>query len=83
MLYVMTSCTGYWSVDAKAETAMGGSWKKGPGQELFDALKAKLGKVPILAEDLGVITSDVVELRCVLVMMMVVVFVCVCVWGGA
>ncbi|KAJ9509665.1 hypothetical protein QJQ45_011343 [Haematococcus lacustris] len=54
---------GYWSVDAKAETAMGGCWKKGPGLELFTAMKAKLGKVPILAEDLGVITTDVVQLR--------------------
>lgn len=35
-----------------------------PGlQDLFKAVKAKLGKVPILAEDLGVITSDVVALR--------------------
>lgn len=37
--------TGYWSVDAKAETAMGGCWKKGPGLELFTAMKQKLGKV--------------------------------------
>ncbi len=56
-------CTGYWAVDAEAETAMGGAWKKGPGVELFQAMKAKLGRVPILAEDLGVITSDVVQLR--------------------
>ncbi|KAF5835101.1 glycoside hydrolase superfamily [Dunaliella salina] len=55
--------TGYYCVDAKAETAMVGDWKKGPGLELFDALKAKLGAVPILAEDLGVITADVVQLR--------------------
>ncbi|GAX75691.1 hypothetical protein CEUSTIGMA_g3134.t1 [Chlamydomonas eustigma] len=54
---------GYWAVDGKAETAMGGSWCKGPGLELFTAIKAKLGAVPILAEDLGVITTDVVELR--------------------
>lgn len=54
---------GYWSVDGKAETAMGGHWVKGPGVELFDAMKAKLGSVPILAEDLGVITTDVVQLR--------------------
>lgn len=54
---------GYWSIDAQAETAMGGCWKKGPGLELFEAMKDKLGKVPILAEDLGVITSDVVHLR--------------------
>ena len=54
---------GYWAVDAAAETALGGSWKKGPGLKLFDAIKAKLGKIPILAEDLGVITTDVVDLR--------------------
>ena len=53
-------------MEATAETAMGGVWKKGPGLELFDALKAKLGKIPIIAEDLGVITSDVVQLRHVL-----------------
>lgn len=54
---------GYWSVDARATTAMGGEWRKGPGKALFDALEKKLGKVPILAEDLGVITTDVVDLR--------------------
>lgn len=35
---------------------MVGTWKKGPGAALFEALKAGLGAVPILAEDLGVIT---------------------------
>lgn len=55
---------GYWSIDATSETAMIGDWREGPGLELFLALKAKLGGVPILAEDLGVITTDVVELRC-------------------
>jgi hypothetical protein len=55
---------------------MVGDWKKGPGLELFDALKAKLGAVPILAEDLGVITTDVVHLRCVCV------YVCVCMCCG-
>eukprot|EP00798_Chlamydomonas_sp_ICE-L_P008636 gene8637-34084_t len=54
---------GYWAVEATAETAMGGKWMKGPGVELFDAMKEKTGAVPILAEDLGVITTDVVELR--------------------
>jgi 4-alpha-glucanotransferase len=54
---------GYWAVDAAATTAMGGEWRKGPGRALFDALERRLGKVPILAEDLGVITTDVVELR--------------------
>jgi 4-alpha-glucanotransferase len=42
---------------------MNGSWRQGPGLELFQALDAALGGVPILAEDLGVITSDVVALR--------------------
>eukprot|EP00877_Chromochloris_zofingiensis_P009818 jgi/Chrzof1/508/Cz01g18120.t1 len=55
--------TGYWSVAATEETAMNGVWRKGPGHELFDALMANLGNVPILAEDLGVITDDVVHLR--------------------
>jgi 4-alpha-glucanotransferase len=54
---------GYWAVDAKAETAMGGVWKKGPSKKLFEALEQKLGHVPIIAEDLGVITSDVNDLR--------------------
>jgi 4-alpha-glucanotransferase len=54
---------GYWAVDADEETAMNGKWKRGPGVGLFDALEAALGEIPILAEDLGVITPDVVELR--------------------
>jgi len=54
---------GYWAVEGTAETAMGGTWQKGPGKELFAALERKMGKVPIVAEDLGVITRDVVELR--------------------
>eukprot|EP00803_Ostreobium_quekettii_P002311 evm.model.scf_1815.2 EVM.evm.TU.scf_1815.2 scf_1815:28796-31892(+) len=53
---------GYWTVDAKEETAVVGVWKKGPGMELFNALKKQLGHVPIIAEDLGVITADVQEL---------------------
>jgi 4-alpha-glucanotransferase len=54
---------GYWAVEAWRETAMVGTWRKGPGVELFEALEAGLGAVPILAEDLGVITPDVVALR--------------------
>ncbi|GAB4815572.1 hypothetical protein N2152v2_002618 [Parachlorella kessleri] len=54
---------GYWAIDAEAETAMDGKWLKGPGLELFEALEAALGDVPILAEDLGVITKDVHQLR--------------------
>ncbi|PNH04623.1 4-alpha-glucanotransferase DPE1, chloroplastic/amyloplastic [Tetrabaena socialis] len=54
---------GYWSVGAAEETAMNGAWRLGPGLELFTAMKKSLGAVPILAEDLGVITTDVVALR--------------------
>ena len=53
----------YWSVPAEAVTAMEGRWVLGPGQTLFDALTRDLGPLPIIAEDLGVITPDVVELR--------------------
>jgi len=42
---------------------MNGIWREGPGLELFKALDAQLGQVPILAEDLGIITTDVVQLR--------------------
>jgi len=54
---------GYWSVDAKEETAMVGKWLAGPGEDLFKALEGSLGSTKIMAEDLGVITPDVVELR--------------------
>ena len=54
---------GYWSVAATEETAMVGEWRVGPGTRLFDALREEIGSVPILAEDLGVITPDVHELR--------------------
>lgn len=54
---------GYWSVDAEEETAMVGKWLAGPGADLFNALEASLGRTKIMAEDLGVITPDVVELR--------------------
>ena len=43
--------------------AMIGTWKKGPGVELFQALESALGEIPIMAEDLGVITPDVTALR--------------------
>lgn len=54
----------YWSVPYGSETAMSGSWVKGPGKELFYALEAALGApLPIIAEDLGVITKEVEDLR--------------------
>ncbi len=54
---------GYWEVSANAETASGGRWRPGPGNELFAAVRAALGELPLVAEDLGVITDDVRELR--------------------
>lgn len=53
----------YWEVKATEETAMNGRWVKGPGPKLFDKIKEKLGDLPIIAEDLGVITESVVALR--------------------
>lgn len=53
----------YWSVPAGEATAERGSWEKGPGHELFRALEAELGALPIIAEDLGFITPEVIELR--------------------
>jgi 4-alpha-glucanotransferase len=52
-----------WQVSAKSKTARNGIWVKGPGEKLFDALLTALGPLPIIAEDLGVITPGVVALR--------------------
>ena len=54
---------GYWSVPGDAPTALSGCWKLGPGLSFFKGIKARLGDVPLVAEDLGVITADVVALR--------------------
>ncbi len=53
----------YWEVPADAPTAREGRWAEGPGTRLFAALAAALGPLPLVAEDLGVITDDVVALR--------------------
>lgn len=53
----------YWEVPGHETTAMNGSWVKGPGAALFDALQAALGPLPIVAENLGVITEEVEALR--------------------
>ena len=53
----------YWSVDADAATAEDGRWVPGPGADLFVALEKSLGGLPLVAENLGVITPDVEELR--------------------
>ena len=53
----------YWSVDADAETARDGDWIPGPCDAIFDAMQNQLGQLPIVAEDLGVITPEVEALR--------------------
>jgi len=54
---------GYWEIPANETTAMNGRWVAGPGEKLFYALETALGNLPIIAEDLGMITPDVIELR--------------------
>jgi 4-alpha-glucanotransferase len=54
---------GYWEIPASCSTAMQGRWAPGPGAPLFAAIKQALGQAPIIAEDLGVITPDVEQLR--------------------
>ena len=53
----------YWEIPAGETTAVNGRWRPGPGEALFDAVSAALGPVPVIAEDLGVITPDVDALR--------------------
>ena len=53
----------YWSVPADSETARTGAWEPGPGDAIFDAMHNALGQLPIIAEDLGVITPEVEGLR--------------------
>ena len=53
----------YWEVPAGERTAQRGQWVKGPGAPLFEAVERALGKLPIVAENLGVITEDVEAMR--------------------
>ena len=53
----------YWSVAGDARTARDGEWQPGPGDALLNALREALGHLPIVAEDLGVITPEVEALR--------------------
>ena len=53
----------YWRVPATSPTAATGRWVKGPGRELFDALRTAIGDLLVIAEDLGVITPAVEALR--------------------
>ncbi|MEY3288349.1 MAG: 4-alpha-glucanotransferase [Pseudomonadota bacterium] len=52
-----------WEIPADEPTAQNGQWVKAPGKELLNALKAQLGSIPLVAEDLGIITDEVNELR--------------------
>jgi 4-alpha-glucanotransferase len=53
----------YWEIPAEEPTAVRGRWVPAPGEKLFARMGEALGSLPILAEDLGVITPDVEELR--------------------
>ncbi|MDE5106541.1 MAG: 4-alpha-glucanotransferase [Trichodesmium sp. St17_bin3_1_1] len=53
----------YWVLPQGETTARNGEWMTAPGEALFNTIKEKLGTLPIIAEDLGVITSDVERLR--------------------
>lgn len=52
-----------WEITFGAEDARGGKWVPAPGMKFFTALEEKLGKLPLIAEDLGIITEDVAALR--------------------
>lgn len=53
----------YWEVPGEDTTAVNGKWVKGPGDALFKAIENVLGPLPIVAEDLGLITPEVAALR--------------------
>ncbi|MDH4320861.1 MAG: 4-alpha-glucanotransferase, partial [Desulfobulbaceae bacterium] len=53
----------YWRIRAEEKTAINGTWVKGPGLNFFREMEKRVGKLPIIAEDLGIITPEVEELR--------------------
>jgi len=53
----------YWEIQASEETAINGEWIPGPGHDFFQVVKDALGELPIIAEDLGVVTEGVEALR--------------------
>lgn len=55
--------TSHWEIAAEADSAVHGRWMPGPGSNLFEALQQALGGLPFIAEDLGIISAEVVELR--------------------
>ena len=54
--------SGYWEVKAGMPTAKEGRWVQGPGTSFFEEIENNLGNLPIIAEDLGLISSDVMEM---------------------
>jgi 4-alpha-glucanotransferase len=52
----------FWEIPAESETAKEGKWVKGPRLEIFEAMEKALGPLPVIAEDLGILDDDVVEL---------------------
>ena len=53
----------YWEIPAHEETAINGHWVKAPGDELFESLHKEFDPLPLVAEDLGIITAEVDALR--------------------
>jgi 4-alpha-glucanotransferase len=53
----------FWQISGDAQTAEHGHWEKAPGSDLFSKLEAAFPNLPFIAEDLGVITNDVIQLR--------------------
>ncbi|MBN1499656.1 MAG: 4-alpha-glucanotransferase [Spirochaetes bacterium] len=53
----------YWAIPATEKTAVNGEWRKGPGIKFFHEVQKALGDLPLIAEDLGMITPEVQELR--------------------
>ena len=52
---------GYWEIPADEKTAINGKWRKAPAKDLFTTLVKRFNLLPIIAEDLGVITPDVIN----------------------
>lgn len=55
--------TRYWEIPTRMPTAEIGQWVPGPGIPFFDSIQQALGDLPLIAEDLGVITPDIIEMR--------------------
>lgn len=53
----------YWTIEAGSKTAVTGKWRKGPNIDIFNTLKERLGKLPIIIEDLGEVTEGLIDLR--------------------